>query len=101
MKELKIINSGSEQFPFYQVMNGEDEFCATNSMEKAELIKQALNTRTRQHLTDEWLEKLYDKFCGWYRDDGSYDETHQANMKLMLSEWIQSQQAETSEEACR
>ena len=36
--KLKIVNSGTEHFPYYQLMDGEAEFCATDNIENAENI---------------------------------------------------------------
>ena len=36
--KLKIVNSGTKEFPFYQIMDGENEFCATDNIENAEKI---------------------------------------------------------------
>lgn len=35
---IEIVNSGTYEFPFYQIMIGEDEFCATSSITDAEMI---------------------------------------------------------------
>ena len=36
--KLEIVNSGTKEFPFYQIMDGENEFCATDSPVNAEKI---------------------------------------------------------------
>ena len=35
---FRKVNSGTNEFPFYQIMNGDVEFCATNSSENADRI---------------------------------------------------------------
>lgn len=36
--KLEIVNSGTKEFPFYQIMDGKNEFCATDNIENAEKI---------------------------------------------------------------
>ena len=36
--KLKIVNSGTKEFPFYQLMDGENELCATDNLVNSEKI---------------------------------------------------------------
>lgn len=38
-KIIEILNSGTDEFPFYQIMVDGKEYCATDSIEKAEQLK--------------------------------------------------------------
>jgi hypothetical protein len=42
-EELKIKNSGTKEYPYYLVMIGNVEFCATNSEDNAKRIVEALS----------------------------------------------------------
>lgn len=42
MKAIKIINSGTEKFPFYKIMVDGTEYCSTDTMEKARSLKSLL-----------------------------------------------------------
>lgn len=52
--KLKIVNSGTKKFPFYQIMDGENEFCATSSIENAEKI-----VKIGDMFSPEMVEKAY------------------------------------------
>lgn len=41
--DLTIKNSGSRTYPYYRIMNGSKEFCATSNFENAELIQRAFS----------------------------------------------------------
>jgi hypothetical protein len=41
--KLEIVNSGTEEFPFYQIMEGNVELCACDNINKAERIVKLCN----------------------------------------------------------
>ena len=44
MKELEIINSGTDKFPFYQILDGTNEVAATHRLEIAKQLVDSFNT---------------------------------------------------------
>ena len=61
--KLTIVNSGTEVFPFYQVMDGEEEFCATSKAETAELIVAKFTEPTPFELNiQEEVQKIHAQF---------------------------------------
>lgn len=58
-KIIEIKNSGSKEFPFYQILVDKKEYCLTDTIEKAEILKILLSS-TKQPQVDwdeiEWIK---------------------------------------------
>lgn len=79
MKELEIINSGTDKFPFYQILDGTNEVAATHRLEIAKQLVDSFNTaqkcgllpsellRQRDELRErcKQLEFMIEKGLGW------------------------------------
>ena len=74
--KLEIKNTGTKQFPFYQIMDGNNEFCATNNFENAERIVKSLAT-----FDDEIDAELFRRNIVQYKDEED-DESHWDEGKL-------------------
>lgn len=49
MTKLRVKNSGTEKFPFYQVFVNNREFCATDDPEKAKLLGKLLRNHFKEN----------------------------------------------------
>jgi len=65
---ITLKNSGSRKFPYYRIMNGNEEFCATSNKDHALMIinaleeDEAINLKIKQPKTpDEILQTIFEK----------------------------------------
>ena len=61
MKELEIINSGTDKFPFYQILDGTNEVAATHRLEIAKQLVDSFNTAQKCGLLPSELLKQRDE----------------------------------------
>ena len=64
--KLEIVNSGTEEFPFYQIMEGEIELCACDDIKKAERIVKLC----KLHIVSQQSELLlaFANFLKWKKE---------------------------------
>jgi hypothetical protein len=72
--EIQLLNSGSKEFPYYQILIGKVELCCTGSLPNAKMIIEMLSNvdiekAPEDKPTDEDIEKWAEKCCEAIPDD--------------------------------
>jgi hypothetical protein len=102
--EIKLKNSGTKEFPFYQILIGKVEFCATNSINNANMIIEMLSMDASQssekepvlpEITDDMIEMglsriLYEEYKN-EPENREHRTTSALYHRVKGAEWYRSQ----------